>query len=33
MSDHHSWPNLNYQAMQLSTISDHQKDLEIWGMN
>lgn len=33
MRDHHSWPNFNYQAMQLSPLSDHQKDLEIWGMN
>lgn len=33
MSDRHSWPNLNQQAMQLSTLSDHQKDLEMWVMN
>lgn len=31
--DHHSCPNINQKAMQLSALSDHQKDLEIRDMH
>lgn len=33
MSDQHSWPNVNQQAMQLSTFLDHQKNLAMWNVN
>lgn len=33
MSDQHSWLNINQQTMQLCTLLDHQKDLEIWNVD